>query len=328
MLFGLNENTVVMPVEAMEVPAHLAESFTGIAAFGNTQAERLYEEVINAEGAFSAVLQKGVSSGTLDEACAEVIQEGMLGGYWKKVKDMFENLWKTVKALFEKFMAWLDGKVKSDKDFIAKYGETLKNKKDELKSMEYMGFVWKISSLDKSIATSITDAIGELKKDGDGKAAGLAKDVPTVNKEDEIAKGLMEIGKMVGSSKDTDAEIVADYNKQLHGGHLEADKLKLNDVSALITAVEKYEDDKKSAEDLKKAFDDAFKAAISIIEGMKSDWESENNKVHHLAGVHIAVAKAQAALCNRLVGTYLTALKDRRSEYRGVLAKAVGYKKK
>lgn len=147
MLFGLQESTTIAAVEEMHVPAHLAESFEGIAALGNMQVEKLYEEVLNVQGAFTAKLQQGISTGRLDEACIEIIQEGALGNFITKIKDLFKKLWAAIKALFTKFMAWLDSKIKSDKDFIAKYKKTLLQKASEVSDMDYKGHKWEMGDL-------------------------------------------------------------------------------------------------------------------------------------------------------------------------------------
>lgn len=147
MLFGLQESTTIAAVEEMHVPAHLAESFEGIAALGNMQVEKLYEEVLNVQGAFTAKLQQGISTGRLDEACIEIIQEGALGNFITKIKDLFKKLWAAIKALFTKFMAWLDSKIKSDKDFITKYKKTLLQKASEVSDMDYKGHKWEMGDL-------------------------------------------------------------------------------------------------------------------------------------------------------------------------------------
>ena len=170
MLFGLNENTIVVAVDEMAVPAHLAESFEGIAALGNMQAERLYEEVINIQGAFTAKLQRGISSGNLQEACVEIFQEGALGNFVGKVKEMFKKLWAAIKALFAKFMAWIDSKVKSDKDFIAKYKKTLMSKISEVSDMEYKGHNWKLGNVPGTevvaVAATVEKVVNEAAEEG------------------------------------------------------------------------------------------------------------------------------------------------------------------
>ena len=216
MLFGLNENTIVVAVDEMAVPAHLAESFEGIAALGNMQAERLYEEVINIQGAFTAKLQRGISSGNLQEACVEIFQEGALGNFVGKVKEMFKKLWAAIKALFAKFMAWIDSKVKSDKDFIAKYKKTLMSKISEVSDMEYKGHNWKLGNVPGTevvaVAATVEKVVNEAAEEGKkgetityGDAVdGVTKEKPEDEDEDKYVDqyNYMQDNSLIGEAKE------------------------------------------------------------------------------------------------------------------------------
>lgn len=361
MLFGLNENTTVATVEEMVVPAHLAESFEGIVALGNMKAEKLYEEVLNIQGEFTAKLQRGVSTGKLDEACAEILQEGALGSFFGKVKEMFKKLWEAIKALFTKFMAWLDSKIKSDKDFIAKYKKTLIAKAGEVSDMEYKGHNWSFGpapgtkvtvEIEKTI-DKVDEKSKNILKDGivtnDGYAgrpkhaeAGKSTDNDAMriafgeakadgsDREQLIEEGIKVIAAALGVGQLTDpAEVVSEFREKIHGGSIEAETMTGPKVGELIKIVEDYEKDKKDSEKSMKEYEKTFRETIKTLEKLeKSAANAKSATVDLSTSTLIAVAKAQASLANQIAGVFLAALKERRDEARSILAKVVTYKKK
>ena len=352
MLFGLNENTTttMVAVEAMHVPAHLAESFEGIAALGNTYVENLYEEVINAQGEFSAKLQKGISTGKLQEACMEVIQEGAVSNFIAKVKTLFEKLLAAIKALFDKFMVWINNKIKSDKDFLAKYRETLKKKASEVSDMEYKGHKWGTFDVGKESAAIIKVA-EEVKEDAkeaakiiviDGVKYKIEKGKPTVkvdeaagdvekdgsDREAKIEEAIKGMAKLMGVKVSGEAsEVVADYREKLYGGSVDAEVMTGPNVNDLISIVETYEKDKSAAEKAFQALEKSYNETIKIYTKAEKDARDATD-LDMSASTLLAVSKAQASLQNQIAGVYLAALKDRRDESRAVLAKVLTYKKK
>lgn len=357
MLFGLNENTTVATVEEMVVPAHLVESFEGIVALGNMKAEKLYEEVLNIQGDFTAKLQKGVSTGKLDEACAEILQEGALGNFFGKVKEMFKKLWEAIKALFTKFMAWLDSKIKSDKDFIAKYKKTLLAKAGEVSDMEYKGYKWafgpapgtKVTVEIEKTVDKVEEKSKNILKDGidgeDGYAPKathkLASEDPKTagffeakadgsDREQLIEEGIKVIAAALGVGQLTDpAEVVSEFREKIHGGSMEPETMTGPKVGELIKIVEEYEKDKKDAEKSMKEYEKTFRDTIKTLEKLeKAAANAKSATVDLSTSTLIAVAKAQASLANQIAGVFLAALKERRDEARSILAKVVTYKKK
>ena len=345
MLFGINESTTEMvAVEEMYVPAHLAESFEGIAALGNNQAEKLYEEVINAQGEFSAKLQRGVSTGKLQEACAEIIQEGALANFISKAKELFKKLWAALKALFNKFMTWLDSKMKSDKDFIAKYKQILSKKATEVSDMTYKGHNWgefdparESGNLEKAI-----NEAGENGENGANAAAGDAKDgekkdaeagkkpaADGSDREARIDQAMKDVAKLVGVTETTEsADIVSEYREKLYGGSVEAEELTGPNVSSLISIVESYSKDKTAAEKLFKAAEREYNKTIRGYEKTeKAAAKSSTDTLDMSTSTLIAVSKAEFALVNQLNGVYLAALKARRDESKSILAKVITSKK-
>ena len=358
MLFGLNENTTVATVEEMVVPAHLAESFEGIVALGNMKAEKLYEEVLNIQGEFTAKLQRGVSTGKLDEACAEILQEGALGNFFGKVKEMFKKLWEAVKALFTKFMAWLDSKIKSDKDFIAKYKKTLIAKSAEVSDMEYKGYKWAfgpapgtkvtveiektVEKVEEKSENILKDGIVDPKTGYAPKATHvLASDDPKTkgffeakadgsDREQLIEEGIKVISAALGLGQLTDpAEVVSEFREKIHGGSMEPETMTGPKVGELIKIVEDYEKDKKDSEKSMKEYEKTFRESIKTLEKLeKSAANAKSATIDLSTSTLIAVAKAQASLANQIAGVFLAALKERRDEARSILAKVVAYKKK
>ena len=358
MLFGLNENTTVATVEEMVVPAHLAESFEGIVALGNMKAEKLYEEVLNIQGDFTAKLQKGVSTGKLDEACAEILQEGALGNFFGKVKEMFKKLWEAIKALFTKFMAWLDSKIKSDKDFIAKYKKTLLAKAGEVSDMEYKGYKWTfgpapgtkvtveiektVEKVEEKSKADLKDGIVDPKTGYAPKATHqLASEDPKTagffeakadgsDREQLIEEGVKLIAAAVGLGPITDpAEVISEFREKIHGGSMEPETMTGPNVSELIKIVEDYSKDKKDSEKSMKEYEKTFRETIKTLEKLeKAAANAKSATVDLSTSTLIAVAKAQASLANQIAGVFLAALKERRDEARSILAKVVTYKKK
>lgn len=355
MLFGINESTTEMvAVEEMYVPAHLAESFEGIAALGNNQAEKLYEEVINAQGEFSAKLQRGVSTGKLQEACAEIIQEGALANFISKAKELFKKLWAALKALFNKFMTWLDSKMKSDKDFIAKYKQILSKKATEVSDMTYKGHNWgefdparESGNLEKAVneagengENGANAAAGDAKegeaqtgdaKDGEKKDAEAGKKPAAdgSDREARIDQAMKDVAKLVGVTETTEsADIVSEYREKLYGGSVEAEELTGPNVSSLISIVESYSKDKTAAEKLFKAAEREYNKTIRGYEKTeKAAAKSSTATLDMSTSTLIAVSKAEFALVNQLNGVYLAALKARRDESKSILAKVITYKK-
>ena len=266
MLFGLQESTTIAAVEEMHVPAHLAESFEGIAALGNMQVEKLYEEVLNVQGAFTAKLQQGISTGRLDEACIEIIQEGALGNFITKIKDLFKKLWAAIKALFTKFMAWLDSKIKSDKDFIAKYKKTLLQKASEVSDMDYKGHKWEMGDLPgvEKVAAKVEEQVekatevlalgwnGKMqnkssllpaptdpKDGGDGDAA--PKKVPGVAMSNRVPHGSMDSDDVIDIKFEEAAKDGSDREELIEKGIIEISKaLGLGSIKESSEVVAEY----------------------------------------------------------------------------------------
>ena len=360
MLFGLNESTTIVAVDPMYVPKHLSESFEGIAALGNMQAEKLYEEVINIQGAYAAKLQRGLSSGRLQEACEEVLQEGVVGNFFTKVKEMFKKLWAAIRALFDKFMAWIDSKFKSDKDFLAKYKEILNKKASEVSNMSYKGHEWgdfeekeaekiskvvekaeekteKITHLPNGITMiSLSSNKDQTKKDqtGEEKFDNMYNDAKKKPKEDgsdreaKIDALMKELSVELKVSPSSDAsDIVNEYKENLYGGSTESVELTGPDVKALMKVVENYSKHKSAAEKLRNKVDRSYSNIIRKYEKLDRDLNKDTTDVNMSASTMVAMAKAAATLTNQCAGVYLTALKDRRDEARSILAKVVTYKK-
>ena len=357
MLFGLNENTTVVAIEEMVVPAHLAESFEGIAALGNMKAEKLYEEVLNIQGEFTAKLQRGISTGKLDEACTELLQEGALGNFFGKVKEMFKKLWEAIKAIFAKFMTWLDSKIKSDKDFIAKYKKTLMAKVGEVSDMEYKGHNWNLGEIPGKVTEEVKKTVEETEKttenllkkdivdpktgyaprlthataDKDSKMAGFFEaKADGSDREQLIEDGIKLIAGALGLGQLTDpAEVVSEYREKIYGGSVEAETLTGPKVGELIKVVEEYSKDKSAAEKALKSYEKVFNDTVKTLEKLEKEAsKADSTSVNLSTSTLIAVAKAQASLANQIAGVYLAALKDRRDEARAILAKVVTYKKK
>lgn len=353
MLFGINESNTMVAVEEMHVPAHLAESFEGIVALGNNQAEKLYEEVINAQGEFAVKLQRGISSGRLQEACEEIIQEGAFSNFISKVKEMFKKLWAAIKALFAKFIAWIDTKIKSDKDFIAKYKQILSKKSSEVSDMEYKGHNWgtfdvgkesenlkKTAEETKKEGEKAAEKVEEATKDAGDKDKAPEQSAKPANEADEspskdgsdrealIAAAIKEMARGAGvKESDEPADVASDYREKLYGGSVEAESMTGPDVSKLINVVETYEKDKAAANKIFQATDKGYNSTIRALE--KAERAAlKSTEVDFSSSTALAVAKAKASLHNQLVGIYLAALKDRRDEARSVLAKVITYKKK
>ena len=355
MLFGLNESTTIVAVDPMYVPKHLSESFEGIAALGNMQAEKLYEEVINIQGAYAAKLQRGLSSGRLQEACEEVLQEGVVGNFFAKVKEMFKKLWAAIRALFDKFMAWIDSKFKSDKDFLAKYKEILNKKASEVSNMSYKGHEW--GDFEEKEMTSIIEASKKIEekteetkkiilgawehpnqqqakqpsaqeiRDAEYKAKYDSAKKEGTDREALIDATIKEISKSVVNKEFTEpSEVVDEYREMLYGG--EAVELTGPDVKALMKVVENYSKHKAASTKIQNAVDKSYNNVIRTYEKLDRDLNrNSTTDVNMAASTTVACAKAAASLTNQIASLYLTALKDRRDEARSVLAKVVTYKK-
>lgn len=132
---------------SLMIPAHLSESFNGIAAHGEYVTELLFEEIINMQGKINSMLQKGVSSNTLNEAYEEVLSEGLFSTFIDKVIGMFRKIIDYIKELFRKFLDWIKGKSKSS-DSSSSTSSKNENEDKEIKELEKIVVNVKIPKFD------------------------------------------------------------------------------------------------------------------------------------------------------------------------------------
>ena len=306
MLFGLNESGVYTPAVAtklfnesydfiameQEMLAESAKAWNKIEYMvGEANCRLIHESVVNPEG-------------------VEYLMEGVIGGFFKKVKEFFIKLKNMVVEIFQKFMMWINSMIKSEKEFAEKYEKEIVAKMDALKEIDVNGFTYthlddEIPTIDdyKSMAiTGTTDE--EQKKSGEeleakyrGKCVG--KPSEAVDSEDFTDK-LFEYYR---DSQDTPGEMT----------------FKTSNIRAIINELKNFSKAKSAAEKDKNKIDRDLNAIIKELDALEKkdkDEMDDKNKSEKEASIaitqiKIATVKTMTTNRNQAFTAKIAALKER-----------------
>lgn len=249
-----------------------------------------------------------------------LLLEAGVKGFFAGIAKWFKDMLARVKEYFNKFLAWLDGKIKSDVEFVRKY----EGKVTVPKGFKYKGRKWKAGpEIADEIAANIKTAIGGLESKSLDELKTIEKEgfteyiVKKITGNDDAKKFRTEVFKMMMDG-DTDeaVEIGESY-------------IKVQDMFDVIKAANAS---KKGVELVKAIIEAQLNNSITMYERLakqgadeskdmkgdeKASYDSEIEKYTKLA----SFARAAITQANIAFGYVVDGIKARNAEYRAVIAK-------
>lgn len=339
-------------------------STTGVGSTANI--EDLLEEDLNIydgmsimEANYAAIAENEMNWNAIMEAAAATEMQYFAengeeyvyteaSGFLAKVSEFFKKIWEKIKGLFKKFMVMIGQLWTNDKDFVKKYGETIRRSANNIPSgYEIKVYDFKTESGDKipstlkelgdsmvAVSGSISggnisnDTINAIKRmtGYDATSAGDAYD--STEAANKLRGSLIDEGSMTsGEFSKKVAELLRDGKSAPISVKL--DKKRVNDALDEIEKAKKTRDD---ANKVYKAGEAAFKKVIKSMETMESkgykkkpEDDEYSNSLQVLNKV-ISLLKFMASDMQTMNSLFLTAVKDRYQQNKRICVKVVTFK--
>lgn len=314
MLFGLkelNENAVVLNGNTVQPTSLFNESydFTAMSYEMLEETEKSWTRLNKMVGeANCAMLHESITN---PEGFG-VFQENAFKNFYAKVKAFFVKLWGMIKEVFSKFVMWIDSKIKSEKEFVAKYETEIKTKMGVIKKVEVKGFEYTIDAVDTATTGIPTDAKAIV--------ASVPEDADSAKMEEETKKKFVKA--VLGGKGDED-DIPKSVFKALRN---EADEktditIQAGDLNSLINELKTFSDTKSKMNKDKTASDKAFTNVISSIEKLGSAIGTEKADEKKKVDFAIQSLKLSMSLVNQANTAKVAALKERADFAKMVMVK-------
>ena len=298
MLFGLNESVVAtQPTVATNL---FNESYDFVAMEQEMLAEsaRAWNKIEYMTGEANCRL---IHESVTNPDGVSTLMEGVVGGFFTKVKEFFVKLKNMLVEVFSKFMMWVNSKLKSEKDFAAKYEKEIMEKIVTLGEIEVKGFKYTlhpIKPLPTANTIKIEGADNTAKQDGIDKQANAYR------------------AALVGKTGELDAD---DFTKELYAyfrnGEETADELtlKTTEVKAIFNELKSFAKTKEAVEKEKSAAEKDLNAVIKVLESeeksIKGDTEEGAKELADLQ-LMISALKNMATSRNQAFTAKVAAVKE------------------
>lgn len=284
-------------------------------------------------------------------------------GFLASVSAFFKKIWEKIKSIFKKFMVIIGSLWTKDKDFVKKYGETIRrNMKNIPSDTEIKGYNFAIEPND-TIPTYLKKANDRAcafsgKINTDWKTFGSSKEDKRVVAIDAAIIGLLGVnlnktaddddfdmtdanetlrGSIINKSSMTSSEFSKEVAEMLRGGESSPIDLKLNSttVSKAMSDLEGAKDARKKASNLYKQGEKAFKKIINDMEKLESsgyktkpeDGEADDQaKELRTLNRAINLLKSMSNDLTTMNSLYLTAVKDKYNQDKRMCVKVVTFR--
>ena len=284
MLFGLNEGTVATPEVATKL---FNESYDFVAMEQEMLAEsaRAWNKIEYMTGEANCRL---IHESVANPEGVGALMEGVVGGFFKKVKEFFVKLKNMLVEVFSKFMMWVNSKLKSEKDFATKYEKEILEKIATLGEIEVKGFKYTLKDI-KALPTANT-----IKIDGADAAA----------KSEAVEKQVAAYrGALVGKSGEVDSD---DFSKELYAFFRNGEEtpedmtLKAPEVKAIFNELKSFAKTKEAIEKEKSAAEKDLNAVIKVLEASEKDIKVDTEDgAKEIADLQMLVSALKSMATNR-----------------------------
>jgi hypothetical protein len=288
-----------------------------------------------------------------------LLSEGV-SEFFNKIVNIFKSIVAKLGELWKGFVAVINKAIMSDKDFIKRYGEEIR--KRNTAGFKYQGYPW--TGLDKfSIspiftAAEVTSATADVKNATPESVAKFKEFTSSDEKWNEL-RGYIVGGKVTAS------DFVSELGKKLRGADEKSEQAgEANKLIGIVSnAAESITKAEKAKADADKWFNSVIKhfesVASSIDKGVsttpdvsyahggksadgeyKSSKEttedvgkgakgdSKRNSMRDLANAQAEACRKTSSITMEAFSVFISAIKERRNECRGAIAKLVTYKPK
>jgi len=275
-------------------------------------------------------------------------EAGQLASFFGAIKAFFVKLFEKVKGLFKKFIAWMDSKIRSDKDFVNKYRSALLSV--DTKDFEYKGYKYSVGAIDLS---AVNDKAFSVLKAKFGLDVNVTINVET-SKTDYTTKLKMSDGKdsdisdairgaMVGKDTVDSADFSKEVAAKLRSGEESPVDIENVNIPDLLAIIVDYKEAKKTAE---KDLEGIKKSVNLLIKGLETvEKEMAKKLPDNDAKVTAAKKDARASVVRYVNKTYnaakqvlnvltsvngakLSALKADNAQAKAVCVRLLSYKPK
>lgn len=240
------------------------------------------------------------------------------GGWIEKSKNFFISIGKKIKALFDRFMVMLNRFIMTDKAFVKKYGDKIKSASTA--GVEIKGFKFDLSNGVDKAASRLSAYVNA----GPGATTTLHKD----KKQEEIVSQIRAKAIGGGESELSGSEFSKELFKLFRSG--EESKVDLTSISTsdivseITTAKKDKEDAMKAYTAIKKTINDMIKATESLRGNLKKEEGSTTNGNAQKAATNsIDDMKSVLSVLQTYNGAYLTAIKARNRQNKGIALKLI-----
>ena len=284
MLFGLNEAAVATPAVATKL---FNESYDFVAMEQEMLAEsaRAWNKIEYMTGEANCRL---IHESVANPEGVGALMEGVVGGFFTKVKEFFVKLKNMLVEVFSKFMMWINSKLKSEKDFAAKYEKEIIEKIATLGEVEVKGFKYTLKEI-KALPT--VESIKIEGADSTAKSEAVEKQVAAYR------------GAIVGKSGEVDSD---DFSKELYAFFRNGEDspedmtIKAPEVKVIFNELKSFAKTKEAIEKEKSAAEKDLNAVIKTLESKEKTIKSDTEEgAKELADLQILISALKSMATNR-----------------------------
>lgn len=277
-------------------------------------------------------------------------------GFFGKISEFFKKIWEKIKGLFKKFMVMIGSLWTKDKDFVSKYGETIRrNIKNIPNDTTIKGYVFKIN-LSDVIPTAIKQAgdkaanISATLADADNfgsagaKVVGMfstdsVKNIMTADDWDSTDVNEKIRGELIGDNGGlTSGEFAKNVAEKLRDGESSPIDLDLNSttVNQALMDLNGAREARRAADKVYKEGEKAFKKIIDKMEKLENKAYKDkpatattgDQKSKDLRGFNrmLNMVRSISNDVSTMNSLFLTAVKDKYNQDKKMCVKVVTYK--
>ena len=278
-------------------------------------------------------------------------------GFFGKISEFFKKIWEKIKSIFKKFMVMIGSLWTKDKEFVKKYGETIRrNMKNIPSDYEMKGYVFTFSDTKSALkegadgAAVLLESVNKLNavtKDTDFKVNILGMALDFTGDDDkydatELAERIRgAMAKEAGSSDSgnmTQSEFSKAVTEALRNNESSPVDIKLNSttVSQALSDLSEAKQARRDAENVYKQGEKDWKKVIQQAEkletsGYKSKPENSADAAaltNNLKNLNRAIAMARSISNDytTMNSLYLTAVKDKYNQDKRMCVKVVTFR--
>ena len=302
MLFGLNEAAVATPAVATNL---FNESYDFVAMEQEmiVESARAWNKIQYMVGEANCRL---IHESVTNPNGLENLMEGVVGGFFAKVKEFFIKLKNMIMEVFNKFMMWVNSKMKSEKDFAMKYEKEILEKIVTIGEIDVKGFTY----------TNLDTAIPDIKAADEISITGDDNDAKRKSIEDIEAKYR---GACVGEA--TKAIESEDFSENLFTYYRNGEDapeemtLKAADVKSIFNELKTFAKTKSDIEKDKGKIEKDLNKAIKVLETAEKNLKNgddadKENKITNIQ-LKIGAMKTMATNRNQAFTAKIAAVKER-----------------